>query len=84
MQTPLNTFKQAMAAGELKLGLWLALLLNKNLPFMYHDAMVPDNTFDMVLDNSDYDYTLFSTPNMAVEMADYMIGMSVPPKMALS
>ena len=51
--------------------------VNNNLPFMYHDAMVPDSTFDMVLDNPDYDYTLFSTPNMAVEMADYMIGMSV-------
>ena len=25
MQTPINTFKQAMAAGDVKLGLWLAL-----------------------------------------------------------
>ena len=51
--------------------------VNNNLPFMYHDAMVPDSTFDMVIDNPAYDYTLFSTPNMTVEMADYMIGMGV-------
>ncbi len=51
--------------------------VNNNLPFMYHDAMVPDSTFDMVVDNPEYDYTLFSTPNMTVEMADYMIGMGV-------
>lgn len=51
--------------------------VNNNLPFMYHDAMVPASTFDMVIDNPAYDYTLFSTPNMAVEMADYMIGMHV-------
>jgi acyl-CoA hydrolase len=51
--------------------------VNNQLPFMYHDAMVPQSTFDMVIDNPAYEYTLFSTPNMAVEMADYMIGMNV-------
>jgi acyl-CoA hydrolase len=51
--------------------------INNNLPFMHHDAMVPDSFFDMVIDNPAYDYTLFSTPNMTVEMADYMIGMNV-------
>jgi acyl-CoA hydrolase len=51
--------------------------INNHLPFMHHDAMVPDATFDMVIDNPAYDYTLFSTPNMTVEMADYMIGMGV-------
>jgi acyl-CoA hydrolase len=51
--------------------------VNNTLPFMYHDAMVPDATFDMVIDNPEYDYTLFSTPNMTVDMADYMIGLSV-------
>ena len=51
--------------------------INNNLPFMYNDAMVPVSTFDMVVDNPDYDYTLFSTPNMSVEMTDFMIGMQV-------
>jgi acyl-CoA hydrolase len=51
--------------------------VNNRLPFMFHDAMVPDTTFDMVIDNPAYDYTLFSTPNMTVDMADYMIGMGV-------
>ncbi|WP_210545930.1 acetyl-CoA hydrolase/transferase C-terminal domain-containing protein [Rhodoferax sp. PAMC 29310] len=51
--------------------------VNNNLPFMYNDAIVPVSTFDMVIDNPDYDYTLFSTPNMTVEMTDFMIGMNV-------
>jgi acyl-CoA hydrolase len=51
--------------------------VNNNLPFMYNDAMVPVSTFDMVIDNPDYDYTLFSTPNMTVDMTDFMIGMNV-------
>jgi len=51
--------------------------VNNRLPFMYHDAMVPQSTFDMVIDDPAYEHTLFSTPNMAVEMADYMIGMNV-------
>lgn len=51
--------------------------VNNNLPFMYHDAMVPASTFDMIIDNPSYDHTLFSTPNMAVEMDDYLIGMHV-------
>ncbi len=51
--------------------------INNNLPFMFHDAMMPDDSFDMVIDNPAYDYTLFSTPNMTVEAADYMIGMAV-------
>nr|WHW29596.1 putative acetyl-CoA hydrolase [uncultured bacterium] len=51
--------------------------VNNNLPFMYHDAMVEPSMFDMVVDNAAYDFTLFSTPNMAVEMSDYMIGMQV-------
>jgi hypothetical protein len=64
---------------EAQQGYKLAVIaeVNNNLPFMYHDAMVPDSTFDMVVDNPAYDYTLFSTPNMTVEMADYMIGMGV-------
>jgi acyl-CoA hydrolase len=64
---------------EEKQGCRIAIVaeVNNHLPFMVHDAMVPDSTFDMVVDNPAYDYTLFSTPNMTVEMADYMIGLGV-------
>lgn len=66
-------------AHEQKTGRKAAVIaeINNNLPFMYHDAMVSPSLFDMVVDNPEYDYTLFSTPNMTVEMSDYMIGMHV-------
>jgi hypothetical protein len=44
---------------------------------MYHDAMVPVSTFDMVIDNPAYDYTLFSTPEHVSGNEDYMIGLNV-------
>ncbi len=64
---------------EEKVGYKVAVVaaVNNNLPFMYHDAMVPGSMFDMIIDNPSYDHTLFSTPNMAVEMDDYLIGMHV-------
>lgn len=73
------TILPALREMEEKHGYRVAVVaeINNNLPFMYHDAMVPDSTFDMVIDNPGYDYTLFSTPNMTVDMADYMIGMRV-------
>ncbi len=51
--------------------------VNANLPFMYRDALVEAVTFDMIIDNPVYDFTLFSTPNMAVDSADYLIGLNV-------
>lgn len=68
-----------LRAHEQKTGRKVAVIaeINNNLPFMYHDAMVSPSLFDMVVDNPEYDYTLFSTPNMTVEMSDYMIGMHV-------
>ena len=49
--------------------------INTNLPFMYNDAMHEDSMFDMILDNPDYDYTLFGTPNGTVSDPDYLIGL---------
>lgn len=51
--------------------------VNNNLPFMVHDAMVSPSMFDIIVENPSYEHKLFSTPNMPVEMADYMIGMNV-------
>ncbi len=49
--------------------------VNRQLPFMHRDAIVEESMFDMVIDDSRYDHTLFSTPNMPVTMLDYMIGL---------
>ncbi|MEM1113573.1 MAG: acetyl-CoA hydrolase/transferase C-terminal domain-containing protein [Pseudomonadota bacterium] len=42
-----------------------------DMPFMGNDALVPDNTFDLVLNNAAYDRRLFAVPNGAVPLADY-------------
>ena len=49
--------------------------VNTRLPFMYHDAMVEPATFDLVLENPEYEHQLFGAPNMAIGVADYMIGL---------
>ncbi|MFH2100265.1 MAG: hypothetical protein ABIJ95_12190, partial [Pseudomonadota bacterium] len=51
--------------------------VNNNLPFMYGDAVVPLNTFDMVLDHPDYHFRLFGPPKMNISTPDFMIGLYV-------
>jgi acyl-CoA hydrolase len=49
--------------------------INKNLPFMYHDAMLDPTSFDIVVENPDYDFTLPAPPNPPVCAIDHMIGL---------
>jgi acyl-CoA hydrolase len=49
--------------------------INKNLPFMYHDAMLDPASFDIVVENPTYDFTLPAPPNPSVAAADHMIGL---------
>jgi len=49
--------------------------VHNDLPFMVNEAMVEQDYFDVVVRNSDYDTTLFSTPNMSVPDTDYMLGL---------
>ncbi|MDH3469568.1 MAG: hypothetical protein OES26_27395, partial [Gammaproteobacteria bacterium] len=51
-----------------------AAQINRNLPFMYGDAVVSNDTFHFVLDNPDYDFRLFALPKMPVSDVDHMIG----------
>jgi acyl-CoA hydrolase len=57
----------------------IALLaqVNRNLPFMYGDAAVTTDYFDMIVDAPQYDYRLFAPPNVAVSTADYLIALHV-------
>ena len=50
--------------------------INRNLPFMYHDAMVADDYFDAVVDKPDGEFHLFSTPRPSINDVDYMIGLN--------
>lgn len=51
--------------------------INSNLPFMYGDAEVRPESYDIIIENPKYDHPLFAVPRQPVSMADYMIGMKV-------
>ncbi|MEM8660815.1 MAG: hypothetical protein AAGF35_08025, partial [Pseudomonadota bacterium] len=50
--------------------------VNEQLPFMYNDAVVPPETYDLILDNPSYNHTLLGPPSPAVDTVDYMIGLN--------
>lgn len=49
--------------------------VNQNLPYMFHDAEVDAEAFDLVLDHPQFTTTLFSTPKLPVTTPDYLIGL---------
>ncbi len=49
--------------------------LNDQLPFMHGDAIVPADTFDVIVDDPHGSYTLFGPPKLSVADADHMIGL---------
>jgi acyl-CoA hydrolase len=51
--------------------------LHRDLPFMYGDAVVPEDSFDFLIDPPDHDIRLFSPPNPAIDATDHMIGLAV-------
>lgn len=50
---------------------------NHNLPFMYGDAVVEADTYDIILKGEPFNYPLFGPPKDAVSLSDYMIGLNV-------
>ena len=60
-------------------GASVALLaqVNRNLPFMYGDAVVSPDYFDAVIDDRKYDFRLFAPPNASVSAVDYLIALYV-------
>jgi hypothetical protein len=56
-------------------GASVALLaqVNRNLPFMYGDAVVQPDYFDALVDERKYDFRLFAPPNPGVSTVDYFI-----------
>jgi hypothetical protein len=49
---------------------------NTNMPFMYGDAVVGAEAYDLILQGPDFDYNLFGAPKDPVSVADYMIGIN--------
>jgi acyl-CoA hydrolase len=50
--------------------------VNEELPFMYNDAIVPANTYDIILDAPEFNHTLLGPPSPPVDTMDYMIGLN--------
>ena len=52
---------------------------NENMPFMYGDAVMPAESFDMVFHGEEFNYSLFAPPKDPVALTDHMIGLNVSP-----
>ena len=55
----------------------LVAQVNRRLPPMGESAVLPENTFDAVLDDERYDHELFGLPSMPVSDTEYAIGLRV-------
>lgn len=51
--------------------------VNSDLPYMYGGAETGADFYDMILDDPQYDFPLFSVPKASVSPADHMIGLYV-------
>ncbi|MSP57075.1 MAG: acetyl-CoA hydrolase [Myxococcales bacterium] len=49
---------------------------NRQLPFMYGDAIVPRSTFDLVLDDPALELDLFAPPNQPVTDTEYALALN--------
>ncbi len=52
---------------------------NENMPFMYGDAVMSAESFDVVLHGEEFNYSLFAPPKDPVALTDHMIGLNVSP-----
>jgi acyl-CoA hydrolase len=52
----------------------VAGLVNRNLPFMLHDAEVGEDYFDVLVDAPRWEHPLFGVPNAATDPVDHAIG----------
>ena len=69
--------KCAAGTGAFLAKVALLAQVNRNLPFMYGDAVVPPDYFDAIVDDPKYDFPLFAPPNPSVSTADYLIALRI-------
>jgi acyl-CoA hydrolase len=65
------TLEMMEKVGEHDEPFMLLAQVHADMPFMELDAEVSPQAFDLVVDNRDYDKTLFAVPNAAVPLQDY-------------
>ena len=53
--------------------------VNENMPFMYGDAIVDQDSYDFILQDEKFNVRLFGAPKDSVALADHMIGLNVSP-----
>jgi hypothetical protein len=70
----IESFNERRANGEK-----VALIgeANKNMPFMYGDALIEGNSYDIILQGPQFNYELFAPPKDTVSLNDHMIGINV-------
>ncbi len=52
-------------------------VVNPNLPFMYGDAVIPAEKWDIIIDDPECYEPLFATPRAPVAVTDFLIGLHV-------
>jgi acyl-CoA hydrolase len=52
---------------------------NENLPYMYGDALIDKNDFDIILQGKTFNTKIFNAPKDPVAPTDHMIGLNVSP-----
>ena len=61
-------------AGETGRKVAVVAEINRNLPYLYHRAVVPVDHFDFVVETETTSYPLFPAPNLSIAPADHLIG----------
>ena len=70
----LETVKEFRARGERSASI---VEVNENMPFMYGDAVIDKDEYDIILQGKDFNTKLFGAPKDAVALTDHMIGLNV-------
>lgn len=70
----LNHFAEQQALGHKRLRIGV---VNEHLPFMYGDAELSPDMYDVIVECPEASYPLFSTPRLPVSDGDYLIGLNV-------
>lgn len=70
----LDLIHMMQAAGR---PLYRVLVVNREMPFLENDALVDESEVDAIVDDPACTHTIFSAPNMKVDLTDYAIGLYV-------
>ncbi|MCL1865556.1 MAG: hypothetical protein FWF73_07075 [Spirochaetes bacterium] len=70
----LETLKKMRANGK---KVAIIAEANEKMPFMYGDAIVDKNEYDVILQGEQFNNKLFGAPKDAVALTDHMIGLNV-------